>query len=181
MLVKPQCVSLQPTTALCLPLQAAVQWTGHPPADAAERVQGQQASVHGERGAAVEAAQRRPAGESPPPLTHLTLQLATELCLLPHNCALIAQITPPTTTPASWFCSSPSQAWQRLKLFQILRKTWVTAVLCRILLMNIWNNKLHSRLLFWARKDVALAQMHLRLSVGLSLLSISLYQVTVLQ
>ncbi|TMS23482.1 Microtubule-associated tumor suppressor 1-like protein A, partial [Larimichthys crocea] len=80
---------------------AAVQRTGHPPADAAERVQGQQASVHGERGAAVEAAQRRPAGESPPPLTHLALQLATELCLLPHKCTLIAQITlisnnPPT-------------------------------------------------------------------------------------
>lgn len=81
------------TTALCVPLQAAVQWTSQTPADTAERVQGQQASVHGERGAAVEAAQRRPAGESPPPLTHLTLQLPTELCLLPHCRTLISQIT----------------------------------------------------------------------------------------
>lgn len=93
--------AVQPTTALCLPLQAAVQWTGHTSADAAERVQGQQASVYGEWGAALEAAQRRPAGESPPHVTHLALQLATELCLLPLNCTVIAQITPKTTTPDS--------------------------------------------------------------------------------
>lgn len=86
--------SLRPTTALCLPLQAAVQRTGHPSADSAEGVQGQQASVHGERGAALEAAQRRPAGESPPRVAHLALRLAAELCLLPHGCAVIAQIAP---------------------------------------------------------------------------------------
>lgn len=90
--------TVQPTTALCLPLQAALQWTGNTSADTTEGVQGQQASLHGERGAALEAAQWRPAGKSPPHVTHLTLQLPTELCLLPHNCAVIAQITPKTTT-----------------------------------------------------------------------------------
>lgn len=122
----------QPTTAPLLSLQTAVQWTGHTPTDTAERVQGQQASVHGERRAAVEAAQRRPAGEPPPPLTHLTLQLTTELCLFPHNCTFIAQIAP--TTLNNLFLSSNLRlssstfyAWQRWKLFQIQRQTSVTA------------------------------------------------------
>ncbi|XP_033933438.1 microtubule-associated tumor suppressor 1 homolog A isoform X2 [Pseudochaenichthys georgianus] len=76
---------------------AALQRTGQTPADAAEGVQGQQAPVYGERGAALEAAQWRPAGQPPPPLPHLTLRLTSELCLLPHSCTLIAQITPTTS------------------------------------------------------------------------------------
>lgn len=98
--------------ALCLPLQAVVQRAGHTPADAAERVQGQQTSVHGERGAAVETAQWRPAGQSPSSLTHLPLQLAQELGLLPHSCTLISQITWEQTRATSYpDTDAPHQPW----------------------------------------------------------------------
>lgn len=163
----PQCVSLQPTTALGLPLQAAVQWAGQTPADASERVQGQQASVHGERGAAVEASQWRPAGKSPPYLTHLPLHLTPELCLLPHSCTLIAQIAPTTQKP---LLSSDLQ----ILPITFLSETKMEAALnterlqpqqcCWIFMTNLY--------IFWEREDFAVAPMHVKLSVGLALLSI---------
>lgn len=78
--------------SLCRHLQAAVHRAGSTAADLAEGIQGQQASVHGERGTPVEAAQLRP--EQPtPPIAHLALSLAPQLGRLPHSPPL-PKITP---------------------------------------------------------------------------------------
>lgn len=76
----------------------------------------------------MEAAQRRPAGEPPPPLAHLPLQLAAELRLLRHSCAVIAQITPrppcapPSRVGAAPLDTKPSQTCTFLNKYLILKR-----------------------------------------------------------
>lgn len=76
----------------------------------------------------MEAAQRRPAGEPPPPLAHLPLQLAPELRLLHHSCAVIAQIThrppcaPPSRVGAAPLDMKPSQTCTFLNKYLILKR-----------------------------------------------------------
>lgn len=76
----------------------------------------------------MEAAQRRPAGEPPPPLAHLPLQLPAELRLLRHSCAVIAQITPrppcapPSRVGAAPLDTKPSQTCTFLNKYLILKR-----------------------------------------------------------